>query len=511
MKRLILGILLIISYSVSYAQSGTTGQTFVSPTAWLETDAERPRIGDTLRIDLKAFVEEPIVSWQMYLDWNPELFAFRGAAFSASALPNFSTQNFAGPAQLMEDAQASISWFDNTFQGVTIDSGAVIVSVFLEAIDCGQATIEILNAGFLETEILSTGPDGIYELDIAEGDDTLDISCDTTDILLYLPDTTFTAADTTCIPVRVDHFEEVVGFLFPLSFNPEDLAFVEFRHFNPLLPQFGENSVGTLLEGDAFSNYRVFYTHPQLLPQTLPDSSVLFEVCLAPATDGAVCSAIGFRDVFEGNTLTEFIDASEVPMFYELDPSRVNAAGLRRDTLCEGESLSISGQVFDQTRPQGTVLLADPACDTLPLEVRLAFLPADTTVLDIDIFAGETYVVGGESFSTAGNYEVLLTNQLGCDSLVYLNLDLLTAAEEATSTLSLDGLSLQQLLEDAPTLFPENELRLFDALGRQVYFAQPYRGQALDFSRWPSGMYYYTFRPSVRERRVVRGKLLVVR
>jgi hypothetical protein len=184
-------------------------------------------------------------------------------------------------------------------------------------------------------------------------------------------------------------------------------------------------------------------------------------------------------------------------------------AGQRRDTLCEGESLNVNGQVFDEDRPQGTVWVTDLACDSLPTEVRLTFLPTDTTTLDIDIFAGETYQVGGESFSTAGNYEVLLTNQFGCDSLVYLNLDVLTAIEEATSTLSLDGLSLQQLLDDAPTRFPENELRLFDALGRQVYYAQPYQGQALDFSRWPSGIYHYTFRPSVRERRVIQGKLLI--
>lgn len=511
MKRFIPVFVIFALYSTIYAQSGTSTQTFVSPTAWLETDAEWLRIGDTLRISLKAFVEEPLVSWQMYLDWNPDLFAFCGAAYNASALPNFSAQNFAGPAQLMEDAQASISWFDNTFQGVTLDSGAVIIDVFLEAIDCGLDTLEILNAGFLETEILSTGPDGIYELDITEVGDTMDISCDTTDILLYLPDTTFTAADTTCIPVRVDHFEEVVGFLFPLSFDPEDLAFVEFRHFNPLLPQFGENSVGTLLQGDAFSNYRVFYTHPQLLPQTLPDSSVLFAVCFTPATDNPVCSAIGFRDVFEGNMLTEFVDANDVLLFYELEPSQARVAGLRRDTLCEGESLSINGQVFDQERPEGTVWIDNPACDSLPLELRLTFLPADTTSLYIDIFAGETYQVGDESFSEAGNYEVLLTNQLGCDSLVYLNLDVLTAAAEATSTLSLDEWSLQQLLDDAPTRFPENELRLFDALGRQVYYAQPYDGRPLNITTLPSGVYYYTFRPAVGKRKVLRGATVIAR
>ena len=504
-------MIIIALQSIAYAQSGTTSPTFVSPTAWLETDAERPRIGDTLRVSLKAYVEEPLVSWQMYLDWNPEIFAFRGADYNASALPNFSTQNFAGPAQLMEDAQASISWFDNSFAGVSVDSGAVIIDVFLEAIDCGQDTLKILNAGFLETEILSTGPNGIYELDITEVDEPVDISCDTTDILLYLPDTTVMAGDTACLPLRVDHFEDVVGFLFPLSFDPQDLAFVEFRNLNPQLPQFSQSGIGSLLEGAAFSNYRLFYTHPQLLPQTLPDSSVLLEACFTPAAESPVCTAVGFRDVFEGNMLTEFVDANEVNLFYELDPSRAGVAGLRRDTLCEGESLSINGQVFDEERPQGTVWVADPACDSLPTEVRLTFLPTDTTTLDIDIFAGETYPVGNEVFSEAGDYEILLTNQLGCDSLIQLQLNVLTAAEEATSTLSLDGLSLQQLLDDAPTRFPENELRLFDALGRQVYYAQPYKGQALYFSQWPNGIYYYTFRPSVQERRMLRGKLLIAR
>jgi hypothetical protein len=504
MKILTSAFFLVVLFSTTYAQ------TYTSPTAWLEIDAEEPRLGDTLRVSLKAFVDQPLVSWQMYLDWNPDVFAYRGAVYNTSALPNFTTQNFADPNEFMEEnAQASISWFDNTFAGVDTDSGAVIIDIFLEAIDCGVDTLKIINEGFLQTEILSTGENGIFQLDITEIDRPVDISCDTTDILLYVQDETLMQEDTVCIPVLVDHYEEVSGFQFPLSYDPAALELIEFRNFTPDLPQFGESAIGPLLPGGSFSNHRVLYFDPQLSTQTLPNNSVLFEACFTPVNEMANCTSIGFRDVSEGLELTEFVDVEGATLRYEIDPARIRVAGILRDTLCEGESLTVNGQQFDKDRPAGIAFLADPVCDSLPLEVLLHFLPADTTMLNIEIFTGEAYQVGNETFNEAGDYEILLNNQFGCDSLILLRLDILTATEEATSTLSLDEWSLQQLLDDAPTRFPENELRLFDALGRQVYIAQPYQGHALDFSRWPSGIYYYTFRPSIREQKIVQGKLLI--
>lgn len=50
--------------------------------------------------------------------------------------------------------------------------------------------------------------------------------------------------------------------------------------------------------------------------------------------------------------------------------------------------------------------------------------PVNTPIiLTESICPGETYTVGTEAFDTPGTYEISLTNQFGCDSLVELNLD----------------------------------------------------------------------------------------
>lgn len=46
----------------------------------------------------------------------------------------------------------------------------------------------------------------------------------------------------------------------------------------------------------------------------------------------------------------------------------------------------------------------------------------DSTFLNPQICAGETVTVGGQIFNQSGNYNVLLKNLIGCDSLVFLNL-----------------------------------------------------------------------------------------
>ena len=467
-----------------------------------------------------------VLAFQTYYNWDADKFQFAGLDFTGTPFSGFSTENYSVQIADPHLAKLSVAWFASDYQGIELQEDTVLFSIMLEVTACGESLIDIVPLNFLDTEILGIQNQDIYEISVVEIGEVLDVSCDTLidvndsdentvsedSIVLRMPEMTFMPGDTSCIPVIIDNYSDAVSMFFPISFDPELLSLIGFQNLTNLLPSFNETAFGPAREGDGFDSFRVLYIHSQLNEQTLPDSTILFEVCFTPVPTivEATCSEIGFEDAIYGTGFIEFSSFEVELIPYQLIPGQASIASNLQPTLCEGESIMINNQLYDQSYPQGTELIPGTSCDSTFM-VNLQFLPNDTTVIEAEIAPGEAFQVGNETFNQAGDYEVLLTNRHGCDSLVYLNLDVLTAAEEATSTLSLDGLSLQQLLDDAPTRFPENELRLFDALGRQVYYAQPYDGRPLNITTLPSGVYYYTFRPAVGKREVLRGATVIAR
>lgn len=68
-----------------------------------------------------------------------------------------------------------------------------------------------------------------------------------------------------------------------------------------------------------------------------------------------------------------------------------------------------------------------PLCSEMTdscVQVRIFEVPAPTVVVD-SICAGDIYILGDSTFSLAGNYEVILTTQNACDSIIDLDLSVL--------------------------------------------------------------------------------------
>lgn len=103
-------------------------------------------------------------------------------------------------------------------------------------------------------------------------------------------------------------------------------------------------------------------------------------------------------------------------------------------TLCSGKALLWHGRLYDAPG-----LYQDTAhingCLTV-LQLRLQMLPPDTVSRQATLCPGETYSLGGQTFSTPGQYFVPLPGQhLRCDTVVALRLEaktLLQLQREAT-------------------------------------------------------------------------------
>ncbi|MEO1260654.1 MAG: gliding motility-associated C-terminal domain-containing protein [Bacteroidota bacterium] len=108
------------------------------------------------------------------------------------------------------------------------------------------------------------------------------------------------------------------------------------------------------------------------------------------------------------------------------------------EQICEGNTFTVGTATFEQTGEYEVTLTALSGCDSvvyLDLEV-LNFLQTDLNEI---ICEGETYEVGSESFDESGTYQVDLTAVSGCDSIVVLDLEVVAVAETPISATICDG------------------------------------------------------------------------
>ncbi len=92
------------------------------------------------------------------------------------------------------------------------------------------------------------------------------------------------------------------------------------------------------------------------------------------------------------------------------------------EVLCAGESTTVGSTTHTQSGTYTQTLMATSGCDSI-VTLNLTILPLLETTLPASICDGESYTVGSETFTAAGDYTVLLTSTAtGCDSTVFLNL-----------------------------------------------------------------------------------------
>ncbi|MBK7506358.1 MAG: gliding motility-associated C-terminal domain-containing protein [Bacteroidetes bacterium] len=90
--------------------------------------------------------------------------------------------------------------------------------------------------------------------------------------------------------------------------------------------------------------------------------------------------------------------------------------------ICFGNSLEFAGQTFSTTGTYQIVYPVDVCRDTLLLNLTVNPVSVLTIGTIIQNCKGSTITVGGQEFSEAGLYTINLTNALGCDSTITLNL-----------------------------------------------------------------------------------------
>ncbi len=106
--------------------------------------------------------------------------------------------------------------------------------------------------------------------------------------------------------------------------------------------------------------------------------------------------------------------------------------------ICDGESFSVGSSAYTTQGVFTDVLTAANGCDST-VTLNLTVHPIPVTNLTQTVCAGESFSVGGSTYSASGAYQDVLTAVTGCDSIVNLNLTVRAPITTALTQAICDG------------------------------------------------------------------------
>ncbi len=97
-------------------------------------------------------------------------------------------------------------------------------------------------------------------------------------------------------------------------------------------------------------------------------------------------------------------------------------------SICQGEFYEFNGTVYTQSGTYSATLTGSNGCDSNAI-LQLTVFPTSITKLNAGICAGTAYLFQGDTLTQTGLYSVVLSSVQGCDSIVQLQLNVVSFFE----------------------------------------------------------------------------------
>ncbi|MDX1942549.1 MAG: gliding motility-associated C-terminal domain-containing protein [Saprospiraceae bacterium] len=164
--------------------------------------------------------------------------------------------------------------------------------------------------------------------------------------------------------------------------------------------------------------------------------------------------------------------------------------------ICEGGTVRFGDQMLSESGIYWDTLRTDFNCDSIiELNLRVTKIIGDS--LQIKIFDGESFQVGPNHYSRPGYYEIPLQSVAGCDSLVYLDLQLYKVFFPNVFSPNGDGQNDYFTIFGGTELLLVKDLRIFDRWGNIIFYKKDllpndasWGGQS-NGKPAPTGLYIY--------------------
>lgn len=142
-------------------------------------------------------------------------------------------------------------------------------------------------------------------------------------------------------------------------------------------------------------------------------------------------------------------------------------------TICQGDTLYFMDSIYTEAGNYNHFLKSE--CRGL-IDLNLSFWPPDTSYLYVQFEDGNTFEMNGITLSSSGEHEILLQNEKGCDSTVFVNVAISPLNIYAPNAFSpnFDGINDKFNLYAGPPVQSINYLKIFDRWGSLVFHEEDF-------------------------------------
>jgi gliding motility-associated-like protein len=261
---------------------GTGGGDDLSVNVSDETIAQ----GGTVCVDVSVNGFTDIIGAQFTLTYDASALTFND--FQSFNLAGLTAANFGNPSA----GVLTFSWLDNTFAGVTVPSGTVIFEACFTASGNNGTTAVMVGNSPVAVEFIDVNDNEVAAL-TENGNVTITDGTgggDNDGFGLTLSEETAMTGQTVCLDMSVNNFGSITGMDFSIEYNESLLDYASIGNFNLV----GLDISNFDFPGGGTNPGTITMSWDNPAAVSLPDGTVLFEVCFDVTGGGGNVSAVSF-------------------------------------------------------------------------------------------------------------------------------------------------------------------------------------------------------------------------
>lgn len=250
--------------------------------------------GATVCLDVTASGFNNILALQHSINWNQSLLRFKEVKTGSNPLNIQLASNFNTAASA--NGQISFSWEGANLQPVTIPNGTIIYQLCFDVIgNAGQNAMVQFTSTPTPAEV-SNGAERVIPFNSTPGVVSITggsapaPSCDPTAFPVCISKETVQFGNTACVSITAQDFRDIVGLQFSITFDRSVLQYADIQIANtPLgLTLVSGTSGGNINRNAALTNGVIvmLWEDPSLAGVSLDDDTELFKICFNTLKEG---------------------------------------------------------------------------------------------------------------------------------------------------------------------------------------------------------------------------------
>ena len=327
------------------------------------------------------------VTLEFHLIWDPNVIRFQNLSNVTSALPGFDAGTHTNVQQgnPANSDTLVVTWFENNANPVTVPNGTVLFTINYvvtgDPCDVTGLTIPSIEIADENDEVVNTtvNPGSVS---------VPGTGCGTFDGVRIIGEMkTVNSGSPVCIKFTSEGFTDIAVASYVITFDPSVIQYTGIQNIN--WPDLVQGS--TYSDADAGNGIiRVVWTDPNAGTITLPDGTLLYELCFNAVGSGGQMSLIDFASV--PPTPIEFADGNSNILDFQGVPGKVTVEG-----VLEGFALILEDT---QAIPGSEVCISMTVNDFIDIIAIQTSINWDSTKLEFVRFEG--FNLPGLTESVAG-------------------------------------------------------------------------------------------------------------